>query len=74
MLTDDEADAIISEHEAKRPPLAARSVMREAVKTAYRRGYSCGERNAEREHRDIILDAVAEARWQERQGEDYGSY
>lgn len=28
----------------------------------------------QREAREDALDAAAEARWQERQGEDYGSY
>lgn len=74
MLTDEQADEIIREHEAKLPPLSARAVMREAVKTAYRRGLARGERDATREHRDIIHDAIAEERWRERQGEDYGSY
>lgn len=41
---------------------------------AFAAGMQAGRREAEREQREEIRGAAAEATWRERQGEDYGSY
>lgn len=44
------------------------------TRDAFAAGYSAGMAQAEREAREDVRAAAAEATWRERQGEDYGSY
>lgn len=45
-----------------------------AIKTAAAIGHQKGYREADKEAREGAISTATEARWQERQGEEYGSF
>jgi len=45
-----------------------------AIKAGAAAGYQKGYREADKEAREGAIATATEARWQERQGEDYGSF
>ena len=44
------------------------------VVKAFEIGWACGHKEAEKEAEDDKKDVVTEARWSERQGDEYGSF